>query len=569
MTRSGVRSFLTDADGSFSILASVLSVVVVGFTALAVDVGSIVYWQRRLQGVTDTAALAATFDFNRSEEIALSALAANGPAAATLENEETGLYVDDPSVDADSRFTPGASVNAVRLSTTYDVPVYFMQPFTGSPTVTVSAQSVAYNLPLAGISVGTALVDVDLVLVNELMNILAGVPFNLTLAEVNALDDTKISVFRLFDRLAASAGSQSTAMDQVMSSNVDLDTLAAAAASALTAQAQTPTSTETLAISALTRIAQQAGTTSPVQVSEFVTLGAHEKRAAVDMISNTNDALAVPAMALLAGYMHAAEQDTLLDIDEIVTIPGLATVTVDAVVSRSAIGGGPQGVSAIGPVGEYAYSSKGRVRLTISLLQPIAINLGLIHLSLPATIPVVADIAYGDANISGISCGSDVHATADVAVTGQSGAVDLYVGSVTDNELTDMLTPLAPDPVMIINTPLVKVTGSSDFAIAESGVETLHFGWSDIEAGTVKTIDGLPPLTPSLVQLSNNLALTVNNAPIGVGGLVSSLLRTQVSAVLAALGPELDAILESIGLKAGSIDVRATGLRCGIPALVD
>ena len=237
--------------------------------------------------------------------------------------------------------------------------------------------------------------------------------------------------------------------------------------------------------------------------------------------------------------------------------------------SRSAIGGGPQAVTAIGPVGEYAYSSKGRVRLTISLLQPIAINLGLIHLSLPATIPVVADIAYGSANISGISCGSDVHATADVAVAGQSGAVDLYLGSVTDNELTDMLTPLAPDPVMIINTPLVKVTGSSDFAIAESDVETLHFGWSDIEAGTVKTIDGLPPLTPSLVQLSNNLALTVNNAPIGVGALVSSLLRTQVSTVLAALGPDLDAILESIGLKAGSIDVRATGIRCGIPALVD
>ena len=42
---------------------------IIGFTGLAVDLGSIVYAQKRLQTGTDAAAMAATFDFDRSSAI--------------------------------------------------------------------------------------------------------------------------------------------------------------------------------------------------------------------------------------------------------------------------------------------------------------------------------------------------------------------------------------------------------------------------------------------------------------------------------------------------------------------
>jgi len=57
-----VRGFLKSTDGVFSILTAILSVVIISFVGIAVDLGSIVYWQRRLQAATDTAAIAATFD---------------------------------------------------------------------------------------------------------------------------------------------------------------------------------------------------------------------------------------------------------------------------------------------------------------------------------------------------------------------------------------------------------------------------------------------------------------------------------------------------------------------------
>lgn len=574
MLASGPRArfvcrFLRSDDGVFSIITAIMSLVLITAIGLAVDLGSVVYWQRRLQAATDTAALAATFDLARSGAIAANSLEANGSSSIVIEEDEVGVYVDDPAVDGDARFTAGPPENAVRLATRYDVPVYFIRALTGFSVLSVSAESVAYNLPLAGFTIGTAVAESDEAQVNDFMEQVSGTSYNLTDAELDALDQTSISIFRLFDRFAALAGSQVTPMASVLTSDVDLATVASAAASALSAQAQSPTATQTLAINALTRIAQDAGSTPLVTVADFVALGAHQQRAGRDMVSATTDTLAIPALSILMGYLHASRENTLINQSLSVPLPGLATIDVDAVLSRSALGGGGEnGMAAIGPEDESVYSSKGRVRLTVSLLNPIAINVGLINLSLPVSIPIVIDLGYGGATISEIACGSDIRATTDITVTGQSGAARIYIGSVTDSELADMVTPLTPDPAQLINTPLVKVTGQVQVDIAQSGTQTLHFSYNDIQAGTVKSIDSALSSEDALALADNTVSLVVTNSPALVSALVSNLLRAQVSAVLAALEPELDAILASLGLTAGTMDVRATAVRCGIPALV-
>ncbi len=288
---TSTRRFLKSTEGAFSILTAILSVVMISALGLAVDLGSVVYWQRRLQAATDAAALAATFDLSRSGEIALSSLQANGPAMAVIETDEVGTYVDDPAIAGGNRFTAGAADNAVHLTTSYDVPIYFIRVLTGMSVISVNADAVAYNLPLAGVAIGASTAETDTDQVNDFITAVSGSSFNLTDEEIAALDQTSISVFRVLDRLAEAGGSQITPITSVLASDVDLATLASAAAAALSAQAQTPTATQTVAINALSRIAQNAGNTSFVPAENFVTLGAHQQRNAVDMISAANDTL--------------------------------------------------------------------------------------------------------------------------------------------------------------------------------------------------------------------------------------------------------------------------------------
>jgi len=563
-----LRGFFRASDGAFSVLTAILSVVIIGFTGLVVDLGSAVYWQRRLQASTDSAALAATFDLTRSASIAAADLQANGPSAAVIAESAVGSYVDDPSVAEEDRFVAGAADNAVSLTTQYTLPVYFMRLFTGATDFPLQAKSIAYNLPLAGVGIGTAVAGSDANEFNAFMETQSGDTYDLTQQERDALNQTPIAIFRLFDKLAAASGNSGSSIETVLASSVDLATLANGAAAALSESAPTPTATQTTAMAALTHIAQGAGSSPSVTVRDFLSLTAHQKRSAGDLVSKTTDALGVPALTMLIGYLQMSRQNTLVNENHSFTVPGLATIDVESVLAKSAIGGAARGIAMVGPKGASAYASQGRVRLTITLLQPIQLDVGLVHLSLPVTIPLIADLGYGSAAISAISCGSDVPSTTDIAVTAQSGAVHLYIGSVTNNQLTDLLTPLVPSPAQIVNIPLVKVGGQSAADIASSAVQTLHFDWNDIVNGTEKSPEGSPSVTDALDELSENLALTVNQAPVGTGAIILGLVRPQVSAVLAALEPELESVLASLGLEAGTMNVRASAVRCGIPALV-
>lgn len=561
------RRFARAEEGSYSILAAILSFVIIGFTGLAVDLGSIVYAQKRLQTGTDAAAMAATFDFDRSSAIAETALAANGPSDAAIDETDVGNYVDDPSLDEASRFALTAPSNAVKLVTHYDVPVHFMPMFTGSSTVPVSASAIAYNLPLAGLAIGTGIADTDSAQLNAVIQALTGNSYNLTDAERTALEATRISIFRVFDQLALATGSETDSIETVQAASIGLPALANALAAALSAQAPNPTADQSTAIAALTRIASQASSAPSIPISGFLTLAAHQKRAAKDLVSTRSDSLGVPAMSVLLGYWQMSRQNTLVQINETVGVPGLATISVEAVLSKSAIGTNAPGIAVVGSTGSGADSSQGRVRLTITALNPIQINLGLIQLSLTPTIPLIAEVGYGNATISNIACGPDILATTDVTVTAQSGAANLYIGNVNDSQISDLTNPIVPTPATIVSTPLVSVTAASQTLLAQSGTQTLHFSYDDINQGTVKSVDGSSGLSTALTDLNSSLAITVGNAPLGTGALISNLLKTQVASILSALQPELNSILASIGLRAGHIEMRATGARCGIPAL--
>ncbi len=562
-TQSSITLFFRSTEASISVLTAVLAGVIIGFAGIAVDLSSLVYWKGRLRGATDAAALAATFDPSRAGTIAAQSLQANGFSDVAVEEIDVGHYTDDPALSTAARFQIGAPNNAVRVATSREVPIYFMRLFTGVSTMTVASSATAYNLPLGGVAIGTGVLDSDIVQLNAFMTAQSGSALNLTAAERDALEATPIAVFRLFDQLAGKLGSQQDSIADVMASSVRLGQLADSMAQALSDQTTLPTGQEQTALAALTRIAQQGQNAPPALVSDILALGAHQKRAAQDLISSTTDSLTVPAMTLLMGDLQASRQGALVNVSQ--TIPlGVIKVSVDAVMDRP--GGGQPAVTVVGPEGTSAYSSAARIKLTVSLTTPITLTIPLVGTLSLATVPVIVDVGTGSATISDVSCGADIMGTTDIAIAAQSGLIRVYVGNATTNQLVDFLTPIAPVPAQIANLGVLSVSASGQINAGQSAVQTLHFDRSDIEQGTVRSVDASSSIGTTLATLNSTVNVTVSNTLLSA--LVAPIAKTAVSTILTALQPVIPSILASLGLRVGYMDVQATSVRCGIPALV-
>jgi len=73
-------------------------------------------------------------------------------------------------------------------------------------------------------------------------------------------------------------------------------------------------------------------------------------------------------------------------------------------------------------------------------------------------------------------------------------------------------------------------------------------------------------------NLSNSLVLNVDASGLGLtvpaGSLISGL-SSALTPVFQATDGLLDPLLTALGVRVGTMDVTATGVRCGVPALVD
>jgi uncharacterized membrane protein len=111
------------------------------------------------------------------------------------------------------------------------------------------------------------------------------------------------------------------------------------------------------------------------------------------------------------------------------------------------------------------------------------------------------------------------------------------------------------------------VTATGQSQVAPAGSQTLHFSYSDIALRTTKASNGTPAFGQMLASIGDTAVIGVGAAPAGTGALISALLRDRLSTALQLLEPQLTSILASAGLRVGYVDVRATAVRCGLPAL--
>jgi uncharacterized membrane protein len=552
--------FTSDQGGALSILTAALIVTLIAFAGVATDTASLFYWRHRLQSATDAAAMAAALDIGNGATVAAGRLQALGFQAGSMTSSQTGLYTDDPSLATASRFQAGApSPNALLLNTSYQAPVYLMRLLTGNATTPINTSAIAYDLPLGGIAIESGTIDGDITQTNDILQQVSGSgTVQLSAAERDALDRTFVPLFRLIDGLAGAQGSNARTIAQVVGGTANLAQLAASASAALQAQSGTPSADTQTSITALNRLAQQGQGSKTVAVSDILAMTAHRQRAAQDLVSTASDALSAPALPLLEGYMQAAGDGQLIDIAPGLSIAGFGVSVELALARPSLLGQSATGTVAVGPAGTTVSSAAAHVRVTISL-PPIPV-LG----ATPINLPIVLTLGSGSATINDISCGQDLMASTNIAAGAQSSVGQAYIGVVSAANLENFSVPLSPAS---INLGLVQVGTSGNATILASPVTALTFDRADIAAGTAKRADGLSTTAAALNTLATNLQVTPN-IPI-VTNLVKTTIAAALNLILPTLGPTLDQVLASAGLRLGYMDVRATSVRCGIPALVN
>ena len=126
-------------------LVVVSGAMLLGFAALAIDVGSIFLQTRKLQGMADLA----------------------GPVTA---DAVKGVYPPDPAIAPASRFVAGASdPNAVRVTLRAEADLFFGQAILGRSTTSISRTATAAKADLAAFSIGARFASLNGGVANSLL----------------------------------------------------------------------------------------------------------------------------------------------------------------------------------------------------------------------------------------------------------------------------------------------------------------------------------------------------------------------------------------------------------------
>jgi uncharacterized membrane protein len=552
--RHRLGSLLRSEEGTVAIISAVVMTVMIGFAAIAVDVGSIHYDSRRLQGAADLAAIAAASNTAKATQAARSTFTDNGGWTLNSLTVETGNYDPDPAKDLNQRFIADRTpINAARVQARAASPIYFARNVQDED-VEIAAAAIATRPAEAAFSIGSRLLSLEGGIINAVLSEMLGSSVNLRVMDYRSLADADIDLLNFMDQLAVEADIEAGTYQQVL----DADLTAGKVLSAMAQTARTGNKID--AAEALDDLARAISGTTPVDLTRLLNIG---KAANAQIGTSTQYGLGaalnalqmVNALALVSNGTHQ------VDVNLGATIPGLTNTQLSLV-----IGEPPQGTPwiTVGEKGAFVRTAQTRLKLSVEvdgtgLLAGVAIKL-----------PIFIDVAYAEGRLSDITCGL-TPASHQVTVATQPGILNAWIGNVTN--FTAVNDTPTVDPAQIVNAlNLAKITASAHVDVGNMQPENLVFSADDIANHRFKTAvtdDYSQSLVSSLV---GNLDLTVNMLIPDLLGLVANQLKPLVHTLLAPVTPALDTIvyttLTTLGIRLGEADVTVHGVRCNSAVVV-
>jgi uncharacterized membrane protein len=547
-----LAAFFRDRRGAASLIMAVSGAMVLGFSAMAVDVGFIFLQSRQLQGMADLSAMAAGRDMDNAQAAAEATARANGWNSPLTVTVIKGAYVPDPKVAAGQRFVAtNVSPNAVKVVLASQADLFFGKAMLGRDSSPISRSATAARAELAAFSLGSRLASLDGGVANSLLTALTGSKVSLTVMDYNALVGANVQLFAYIDALRTDLSLQGMSYDKVLASNVSTGRALSVLSKLLSDKG------EDRAAAALKTIATAAGTVTPARLDRLFSLGPY---GAQDQVMGGSGAgIAVSAMDITNATLQLANGGRQLQLDLGATVPGLADVDI-----WLAIGERPNNSPwlAVDRDGTAVL----RTAQTRLYLEAKVLTGGLLSTIAQIKAPVVVEAASAQAKLSAINCGAN---TATLSVMPSIG--EAWIGETDTAKLNDFKTPLAVAPANLATTLLLGIQASADAKLGGSTWQSVTFSRGDISAGTVKTVSTGDLAKTVVSSLVSNTSINVSVLGLGIG-LNKSALTATVGSLLGAAATPLDGVLNSVmtlaGVRLGEADVRVSGLRCKEAALV-
>ncbi len=546
------RRFREDQRGNIAIMSAVTMVMLCGFAALGVDVGTVFADRRKVQSAADLAAIVAASNISNAANAARATVTSNGLSADALSAVELGVYKPDASIGPQSRFVlGGASPNAARITLRTKTPLFFGRLLTGTDNFDVQASATASSTQVASFAIGSRLAALNGGIVNSLLGTLLGTSLSLSVMDYQALLNAKVDLLDFINALAIKANLTAGNYEQVLAANLKLPEVVNALLSV-----QKLVGGVNQATTALTNISLAlAGITTTVQAGELIDLGPYEQlpvgqKPKVNVSASVLDILSAIAQVANGANQVAAGAN--------VGLPGIAGVTLMVTIGEKPVNA--EGF-VVGPNGTSAHTAQTRVYLNVQLLGSGSVS--------AVNLPIYVEVAPGTAVLDSVSCAfpDTARSSATLAVT--PGIVDAWIGTISSSAMTNFKTKPVATTATLVDLGLVKVTGLAHAGMGNTTPVRTTFSPADIQALTKKTVT-TTNFTQSLVgSLLGDLELTVVVGPLGVplGGLTGL-----VAGILAGATPALDQLLNAVlgllGVGLGQADVWVSGVRCDGAVLV-
>jgi uncharacterized membrane protein len=553
--RQKLRSLRRSEDGTVAIISAIVMTVMIGFAAIAVDVGSIHYDSRRLQGAADLAAIAAASNIANATQAASSTFTDNGGWTLNSLVVETGNYDPSSTKPLNERFAVNQQpINAARVVAQADSPVYFARVWQ-EDDAQIAASAIATRPAEAAFSIGSRLLSLEGGIINAILNQMLGGNISLSVMDYRSLADVDIDLLKFMDQLAVEADIEAGTYEQVL----DADLTAGKILNAMARTARADSKID--AAEALENLADALSSTTPIDLTRLLDIG---KTANAQIGTSTQYGLAaavnalqmVNALALVSNGTHQ------VDVNLGATIPGLTNTQLSLV-----IGEPPQGTSwiTVGEKGAFVRTAQTRLRLLVEvggtgLLAGVAIRL-----------PIFIDVAYAEGRLAAITCGA-TSAGHSVTVATQPGILNAWIGDVANFTAVND-TPTVNTATLVNALTLVRVTGSAHINVGNMSPQNLVFNATDISSHRYKTVvtqNYTQSLVTSLVG-NLNLSATILNG-LDLLGVLGNTYKALVRTLLAPVTPALDTIvyttLTTLGIRLGEADVTVHGVRCNNAVVV-
>jgi uncharacterized membrane protein len=571
MIRS-LRSFSSNERGGATLLFAVSVVVLFGFGAMAVDVGSFFYQKRRQQTANDLAALAAASDLPKARAAAQASAGANGFNAGNVGTVQLGTYTPDPALPPDDRFRPGtsASANAVRVEMRAVTPMFLGRVLAASAAseprpaqtamtsieageVPIGTRAIAVQDAQASFAIGSRLLRLEGGVLNGLLGGLLGGSLSLSVMDYEALARARIDLFTFSKHLATRANLSAASFDDVLQANVRLGDVLAAARDA----AREHGTSSTAANNALSQIATaQAGATKSVDLRSLVSFGAFGERP----LSGPNPlAVSLSTLDMVSALAQISNGSRQVDVGLALNIPGLAAASL-----KLGIGERPVGTSlvSVGRAGASVHTAQTRLLLTLDLVGSGQASL--------VRLPLYLELAAATARLTGIQCNPGDVSTSRVTLGVTPALIDAWIGQVSNAEFNNFRSAPNPPSAVLLNVAgLAKVSGRAHATMTNLAATPVSFTYPEILRADKRTTSTQNFTATLLSRLVGDLDLKVEALGLGLplpglGGLVSGV----IGGAATPIDQVLNAVLGTLGIGLGQADSWVSGVRCGGAVLV-